>query len=115
MQLWSNFNLRHDHAFYIVYAFSPSPKVPIHMSHLEDIVKSRFWGHLKDEGPQQFCLKNWKKAGKLILAGNGKQTASANVIFTGELLKKTASDNNVSTGVLLSSPLVKIMFSHAVF
>jgi hypothetical protein len=25
-----------------MHAFSPSPKVPVHMSHLEDIVKSRF-------------------------------------------------------------------------
>ena len=49
-----------------------------------------------------------------MLAGNGKQTASANVIYTGGLLKKTASDNNVSTGGVLSSPPVKIMFPHAV-
>ena len=41
-QLWSNNNLRHDHAFHIVYAFNPSLKVPVHMSHLEDIVKLRF-------------------------------------------------------------------------
>jgi hypothetical protein len=37
--------------------FSPSPKVPIHMSHLEDIVKSRFWGPSKDEGPQHILIK----------------------------------------------------------
>jgi hypothetical protein len=42
--------------------------------------------------------------------GIGKQTDSANVISIGELLKKTASDNNVSTGVFLSSPPVKIHF-----
>jgi hypothetical protein len=28
-------------------------------------------------------FENLKKAGKLILAGNGKQTASANIISTG--------------------------------
>ena len=41
-QLRSNSNLHHDHAFYIVHAFNPSPKVPVHLSHLEDIVKSSF-------------------------------------------------------------------------
>ena len=45
-----------------------------------------------------------------MLAGNGKQTASANVISTGELLKKTASDNNVSIGVFLSRLPMKIQF-----
>jgi hypothetical protein len=47
---------------------------------------------------------------KFSFVWNGKQTASANIISTGELLKKTASDNNVSTGVFLSSPPVKIQF-----
>jgi hypothetical protein len=28
--------------FHIVYAFNLSPKVPVHMSHLEEIVKLRF-------------------------------------------------------------------------
>jgi hypothetical protein len=46
--------------------------------------------------------------------GNGKQTASANIIYTGGKLKKTASDNNVSTSGVLSSPPVKIMFPHAI-
>jgi hypothetical protein len=32
----------------------------------------------------------------------------------GWLLKKTATDNNVSTGGVLSSPPVKIMFPRAV-
>jgi hypothetical protein len=30
-----------------------SSKVPVYMSHLEDIVKSRFLGPSEDEGPQQ--------------------------------------------------------------
>jgi hypothetical protein len=52
MNLGCYIHLRHDHAFYIVHAFNPSPKEPIHISHLEDIVKSRFWGPSEDEGPQ---------------------------------------------------------------
>jgi hypothetical protein len=46
-------------------------------------------------------FKNLKKAGKLILAENGKQPASANVISIGRLLKKTASENHVSKGGFL--------------
>jgi hypothetical protein len=42
MQLRSNISLRLDHAFHIVYGFNPSPKVPVHMLHLENIVKSCF-------------------------------------------------------------------------
>jgi hypothetical protein len=38
---------------YTVYAFNPSSKVPVHMSHLEDIIKLRFCGPSEDEGPQQ--------------------------------------------------------------
>ena len=30
-----------------------SPKVPVHIIHLENIVKSCFWGPSEDEGPQQ--------------------------------------------------------------
>jgi hypothetical protein len=44
-----------------------------------------------------------KKAGKLILAGNVKQPANANVIFTGGCLK-TACENLVSTGGFLKHP-----------
>jgi hypothetical protein len=47
---------------------------------------------------------------KFSFVWNGKQTASANIISNGELLKKTASDNNVFTGVFLSIPPVKIQF-----
>jgi ribosome-associated protein YbcJ (S4-like RNA binding protein) len=36
-----------------------------------------------------------------------KQTASANIIYTGGLLKKTASDNNISISGVLSRPPVK--------
>jgi hypothetical protein len=39
-QLRSNTSLRLDHAFYIVYGFSPSLKVPIHLLHLGNIIKS---------------------------------------------------------------------------
>jgi hypothetical protein len=53
VQLRRWFNLRSDPSFHIVYAFDPSPKVPVHMSHLEDIVKSCFCGPSEDEGPQQ--------------------------------------------------------------
>ena len=31
-----------NHIFYIMHAFSLNPKVPVHMSHLENIVKSCF-------------------------------------------------------------------------
>jgi hypothetical protein len=37
-----------------------------------------------------------------------KQIASANIIYTGGLLKKTASDNNISISGVLSRPPVKI-------
>ena len=53
--------LRPDHALHIIYAFDPSPKVPIYMSHLENIVKSRFWGPSEDEGPQQKVLRFLEK------------------------------------------------------
>ena len=55
-------------------------------------------------------FENLKKAEKPMLAGNGKQTISANVIFTSELLKKTASENHVSTGGFLSSLPVLMLF-----
>jgi hypothetical protein len=38
---------------YFMFAI-PSPKVPIHIIHLENIVKSCFWGPSEDEGPQQW-------------------------------------------------------------
>jgi hypothetical protein len=41
-QLRCNINLRLDHAFHIIYGFISSPKVPVHMLHLENIVKSCF-------------------------------------------------------------------------
>jgi hypothetical protein len=44
-------NLRLDHAFYIVYCFISSPKVPVCISHLGNTVKSCFWGPSEDEGP----------------------------------------------------------------
>jgi hypothetical protein len=44
-------------------------------------------------------FENLKKEGKLILTGNGKQTAI---------------DNNVSTDGVLGSPPMKIIFPHAV-
>jgi hypothetical protein len=59
-------------------------------------------------------FENLKKGRKTYTDGNGKQTASATVIYIGGLLKKTASDNHVSTGCVLSRPPVKTMFSHAV-
>jgi hypothetical protein len=43
-----------------------------------------------------------------------KQTASANVIYTGGLLKKIASDNHVSTCGFLSKPPVLMLFTLAV-
>jgi hypothetical protein len=42
VQLRRWFNLRSDPTFHIVYAFNLSPKVPVHMSYLEDIVNSCF-------------------------------------------------------------------------
>jgi hypothetical protein len=41
-QLWHWFNLRSDPAFHILYSFIPSPKVPVHILHLGNIVKSCF-------------------------------------------------------------------------
>jgi hypothetical protein len=55
---------------------------------------------------------NLKKAGKLILAGNVKQTACANVISTGGLLKKLPSANVISSGGLLKESACG--FPHAV-
>jgi hypothetical protein len=42
-------------ASHIVYGFDPSPKVPVHILRLGNIVKSCFWGPSKDEGPQHRC------------------------------------------------------------
>jgi hypothetical protein len=44
-----------------------------------------------------------------------KQTASANIIYTGGQLKKTASDNNISTSSVLRSPPVKNSCFHMRF
>jgi hypothetical protein len=44
--------LRSNPAFHSVYAFNPRPKVPVHMLHFENIVKSCFRGPSEDEGPQ---------------------------------------------------------------
>jgi hypothetical protein len=41
-QLQSNISLCLDHDFYIVYGFGPTPKVPVHILHLENVVKSCF-------------------------------------------------------------------------
>jgi hypothetical protein len=41
-QLRHWFNLRFDPAFHIVYNFIPSPKIPIHILHLGNTVKSCF-------------------------------------------------------------------------
>jgi hypothetical protein len=43
-QLRNSISLCLDHAFYIVYGFIPSLKVPVHILHLGSIVKSCFWG-----------------------------------------------------------------------
>jgi hypothetical protein len=59
-------------------------------------------------------FENLKKAGKFILAGNGKETASANN-FHRRASKKTASDKHVSTGGFLSKPPVQMTLALAVF
>jgi hypothetical protein len=40
--LWDCITLRIVHASYIVYGLDPSPKVPVHIPHLKNIVKSCF-------------------------------------------------------------------------
>jgi hypothetical protein len=50
--LRSCINLRLDHAFHIMYSFIPSSKVPVHILHLGNIVKSCFLGPSEDKGPQ---------------------------------------------------------------
>jgi hypothetical protein len=42
-----------------MYSFIPSPKVPVYILHLGNIVKSCFWGPSEDEGPQHYrCGKS---------------------------------------------------------
>jgi hypothetical protein len=50
--LRSSITLRLDYASYVVYNFDLCPKVPVHMLHLENIVRSCFLGPSEDEGPQ---------------------------------------------------------------
>jgi hypothetical protein len=45
------FNLRPDHAFHIVYSFIPSPKVPVHILHLGNIVNHVFEDLRKTKAP----------------------------------------------------------------
>jgi hypothetical protein len=45
------FNLCPDHAFHIVYNFIPSPKVPIHILHLGNIVNHVFEDLRKTKAP----------------------------------------------------------------
>ena len=53
--------LRLNHA---LYAHDPNPKIPVHIFHLENIVKSCFWGPSEAEGPQQCFTQEceWPKA-----------------------------------------------------
>jgi hypothetical protein len=45
------FNLHPDHAFHIVYNFIPSPKVPVHILHLGNIVNHVFGDLRKMKAP----------------------------------------------------------------
>jgi hypothetical protein len=53
--------LRHNHLssrsgfvlIMLLYTHDPIPKIPIHIFHLENVVKSCFGGPSKAEGPQQ--------------------------------------------------------------
>jgi hypothetical protein len=45
------FNLRPDHVFHIVYNFIPSPKVPVHILHLGNIVNHVFEDLQKTKAP----------------------------------------------------------------
>jgi hypothetical protein len=36
------------------YTCNPIPKIPVHIFHLENIVKSCFWGPSEAEGPQHY-------------------------------------------------------------
>jgi hypothetical protein len=36
----------------LLYTHDPIPKIPVHIFHLENIVKSCFWGPSEAEGPQ---------------------------------------------------------------
>jgi hypothetical protein len=41
----------------LLYTHDPIPKMPVHIFHLENIVKLCFWGPLEAEGPQHYvCI-----------------------------------------------------------
>jgi hypothetical protein len=42
----------------LLYTRNPIPKIPVHTFHLENIVKSCFWGPSEAEGPQQYLFHN---------------------------------------------------------
>jgi hypothetical protein len=42
----------------LLYTHDPIPKIPVHIFHLENIVKSCFWGPSEAEDPQQYQLAN---------------------------------------------------------
>jgi hypothetical protein len=50
------FNLRPDHAFHIVCSFIPSPKVPVHILHLGNIVNHAFEELRKTKAPNNILL-----------------------------------------------------------
>jgi hypothetical protein len=52
-QLWRWFNLRSDPAFHIVYSFIPSPKVPVHILRLRNIVNHVFEDLRKTKTPNK--------------------------------------------------------------
>jgi hypothetical protein len=52
-QLRCWFNLHSDPAFHIVYSFIPSPKVPVHILHMGNIVNHVFEDLRKMKAPQQ--------------------------------------------------------------
>jgi hypothetical protein len=45
----------------VLHVHNLSPKIPVHTFHLENIVKSCFWGPSEDEGPQQttWWMSSW--------------------------------------------------------
>jgi hypothetical protein len=57
VQLRRWFNLRFDHAFHIVYSFVPSPKVPVHILCLGNIVNHVFEDLRKTKAPNSSPLQ----------------------------------------------------------
>jgi hypothetical protein len=73
----------------VLHVHSLGPKISVHAFHLEDIVKSCFWGPSEDEGPQQLVLSTspWAHSTRgdvsLISSPSCRDIWYANLYFLG--------------------------------